>query len=191
MSILKIKRQKIMGQIEAQREALEAKLADYDKVGECWEYRGNRNQDGYGRVYLCATQGRPPTHAFAHRIAYVFRWGVDPLENSVCHKCDNPACVNPAHLFLGSHADNMADMKTKGRSTIGAKNPTAKLTEELVVEIVAKICSGASNKQIALELPVSHSQVSLIRLGKSWTGLLAEIGYNPDEYRRFKRKAAA
>lgn len=157
----------------------------------CWEFQGYRDQNGYGRLYLCANGLSPPKRKyFAHRAAYAFFNGVDPGKKCVCHRCDNPGCINPGHLFLGSHAKNMADMVAKGRSLAGSRNPKAKLTDSVVIAIVEDIKAGKSNTAIAREYPVSHGMVSLIRHGKCWGNLLAEIGYNPDEYRRFKRKAA-
>ena len=87
--------------------------------GECWEWRGWRDPNGYGRL------GKGPRSLLAHRIAKAIAIGVtlDDLALDVCHRCDNPPCVNPDHLFLGTHTDNMRDMRRKGRHRNGQTGP--------------------------------------------------------------------
>lgn len=159
----------------------------------CWEYKGVLSKDGYGKFKIYVGQFEPKKRSFrAHRVSYAYHNGEDPGALSVCHSCDNPACINPDHLFLGTAQANTQDMHSKGRGAPqgGENNPGHKVGEDTVRSIVELIRAGLSNMQIADGLPVTHSQVSHIRLGKSWRALTESMGYDPDEYRRFTRRAA-
>lgn len=134
---------------------------------ECWLWQGARNGNGYGNYRV---PGR--VTVTASRYAYFIatkRW---PGRYLVCHACDTPLCVNPAHLWLGLPADNTRDMVEKGRARNGdrrgSKNPRAKLSEDAVREIKRLIETGLSNTVIAERFSVHHSTVSLIRLGLKW-----------------------
>jgi len=88
--------------------------------GECWNWQARRNKQGYGHFYV-RIGGKPKT-ARAHRFAYQLVNGPIPDGMLVLHHCDNPSCCNPTHLFLGTHADNVADMWSKNRGPSGDKN---------------------------------------------------------------------
>jgi hypothetical protein len=128
----------------------------------CWEWTGARSK-GYGQVRL---NGR---RVGAHVAS--FELNVGPVGGlDVLHRCDNPPCVRPDHLFLGTAKDNVADMMAKGRNRPlrGEANGCSKLTEPEVVAVVARIRAGQSDVVVAKETGVSRSVVHGIRTGRSW-----------------------
>jgi hypothetical protein len=98
-------------------------------------------------------------------MAYELVHGEIPDGVHVLHRCDNPSCVNPKHLFLGTHQDNMRDMSEKGRASRGEKNANAKLSQEQVLEIKA---SAVSSRKLAPLYAVSDRQIRSIRSGQWW-----------------------
>ncbi len=145
----------------------------------CWEWSGSVDSKGYGRIRGAGSR----RHIKAHRVAWFIRHGEDPGEMCVLHRCDNPPCVNPAHLFLGTVLDNTHDMLRKGRdrfvSRPGELNPCAKLTEDEVRGVIRQILAGQTNTAIAKSLSVGHALISRIRVGRVWQHVAAEMGYRP------------
>jgi hypothetical protein len=146
----------------------------------CWLWTGFIAPNGYGH---CQVDKRP--HC-VHRLSYVFAYGPIPPGMMVCHRCDVRHCVRPAHLFLGTHADNMADMVTKRRSPRGLNNSShrfperrpkgerhgmAKLSESDVLHIRSLFAKGLGMARVARESGVSESQVARIRDRKTWKHL--------------------
>lgn len=141
----------------------------------------SRTAAGYGQLTY-RRDGRTFI-AYAHRAAYALETGlpIDGIE--VCHRCDNPACFNPAHLFAGTHKQNMADMAKKRRGNagkrlpigerhwskkrplVGSSNGRSKLTEEQVLTILS---SPLRNVHLSEQYGVSGALVSAIRKGKVW-----------------------
>lgn len=138
-------------------------LACLDRTGECWLWTRARQTKGYGQVRF---RGKETS---AHRVAYQLLVGPIPAGAQVCHACDNPPCCNPAHLFLGSPADNSADMAAKGRGARGDRNGNVRLTEATVREIKRRIAAHEVQGQIARDYAISESLVSGIKHGVHWS----------------------
>ena len=147
-------------------------LAKIKKSSECWGWIGNRNSKGYGQIKLDGVQ------TLAHRVSWQLFKGNIPEKMCVCHKCDNPSCVNPVHLFLGTTKDNMQDMIQKGRSnycggahTYGEKNVSAKITSNDVL-IIRELATHFTQSKIAKKFRISQMQISRIVRGKHWQHVL-------------------
>lgn len=136
-------------------------LANHAKIGECWVWLGSRTSDGYGVMTVGRKQVR------AHRASYEAFNGPIPPGAVVCHRCDNPLCVSPTHLFTGSPADNTADMITKGRrvSVRDAEHPNTKVSHADRDLIRAKRLAGATLTRLAVEHGVSFQTISSICTG--------------------------
>ena len=132
---------------------------------DCWEWTASKRQ-GYGLYSI--KNPRRVTYS-AHRYSFFLAHGYWP--ECCCHACDNPGCVNPRHLFEASHAENMADMKQKGRAIThrGEKNGNAKLTESQVIEIRQRYVNGdVSYATLAKEYEVDPSLIGNIVNKKMW-----------------------
>lgn len=135
---------------------------------ECWEWTGGLNNRGYGVFWITGGQ-----RVLAHRYAFVREVGPISDGLDLCHRCDNPPCVNPAHLFLGTRSDNMRDMDRKGRrrSPRGETHPHSTLSDESVAEIRARYVPGLNRwrrgnaSALAVEYGTTRNHVAAIARG--------------------------
>lgn len=136
--------------------------ARVDKTGSCWEWRGATNETGYG-VFYAGKRYK------SHRYAWESEYGSIPDGMNVLHRCDNPPCVRPSHLFLGTKKDNTHDMIKKGRLVVpglkGEGNANHKLTERDVLEIRASDERGCD---LARRFNVTQTLIYLVRSRKAW-----------------------
>lgn len=144
-----------------------------DLLGDCWEWLGTRTPAGYGSFFLAGKT------RMAHRISYQWANGPIPPHTDICHRCDNPPCVRPEHLFAGSRRDNMQDAKAKGRIASGdghwsrlrpervprgERRGSAKLSNMQVEEIRRLYQPGVRGSQIALARQFSVSPAQVCRI---------------------------
>lgn len=133
----------------------------------CWEWRAARFRSGYARYHA-------EDQVLAHRVAWILWKGAIPDGLCVCHHCDNRNCVNPEHLFLGTHLDNMRDMTRKGRGNrrepkLGERNPASIFTEADIRRMRGLYESGAlSQHAIARRYGVAQGVISNIVNRKRW-----------------------
>lgn len=137
----------------------------------CWEWTASIAGKGYGQIKLPGERRQ----IYAHRLAYLIFYGELPEDRMVCHTCDNPRCVRPSHLFLGSAADNLGDMRDKDRHLRGERNAKAKLTDDKVRHMHRLSAEGVSQGRIAAMMGVSQGVVWRILHGESWAHIYREI----------------
>ena len=140
---------------------------------ECWPWLGTKDKDGYGSIRPAPDKNSER----AHRVGYELKHGPMPKGMLVCHSCDNPPCQNPAHWFIGTNDDNMADMVAKGRhrgNRGDGDNCSAKLTRQQVLEIF--YLRGKERQKItAAHYGIHQRHVSAIQRKIAWTWLLGEL----------------
>lgn len=136
------------------------------KDDECWNWTASCAGKGYGQIKPPKGFGR--RNHYAHRVAFTLTHGGIPDGLEICHRCDNPKCCNPRHLFAGTRADNAADMAEKMRSTWGERSGTCKLTTEQVEELRDELSAGTPQRVIADYFGISQAQVSRIARGEQW-----------------------
>ena len=161
---------------EQMLESVRTRLNKYSTknvVTGCVEWNGCKDKDGYGLLIVSGIAEKK-RNVRAHRLAYLLKHGNVPDEMFVCHKCDNPSCINTEHLFIGTPAENVADMMKKGRYVSGGKphygetNPKAKLTRKQVDGILVLKKFGISAPRIAASLNVNRSTINRIFSGRGW-----------------------
>lgn len=135
------------------------------KTDGCWEWIGSKKDKGYGEMRV---NGKLPS---THRLSYELHKGKIPKGMCVCHSCDNRACVNPNHLWLGTYTDNNhdRDRKNRGADNRGEKSACAKLTWKKVKKIRALYSTGdTTHKELANKFGVHRSAITHIFMGLTW-----------------------
>jgi len=154
-------------------------ISAYQGLSNCWQWTAAQSTCGYGKFALCRDAWT------ASRVAWMLFFDKSADGFSVCHMCDNPLCVNPDHLFLGTRKDNAQDRERKGRGNRpsgenhtsklhpekvkkGSNHPKAKLTENDILEIVNQRLSGRSITNISNQFNISRPSISQILWGWTW-----------------------
>ena len=133
-------------------------------AGDCLMWQGRKSEKGYGVV--CVDGKSVKAHRLALQLSGV-RVGPSDV---VRHTCDHPGCINPAHLLIGTHAENIRDRDERGRTAKGERVHTAKLTEDQVNAIRSAVASGECKAAIARRYGVSRTSVYKIGAGLTWKG---------------------
>lgn len=132
----------------------------------CWTWTAFTTSDGYGRLWALGVNG------YAHRVSWMIHHGAPMPSRMVLHKCDNPRCVRPSHLFLGTQIDNMRDAVAKGRLSPsrnrGEKNGLAKLCEADVRAILKLHRKGRTQRELAERFGVSAATIWYLLDGRTW-----------------------
>lgn len=146
--------------------------AKVERSKGCWLWKGAKGARGYGVFW------RAPFQTSAHRVAWELTYGPIPDGHVVMHLCDNPPCVNPEHLRIGTHLENMADMRAKGRWYLGLPRHVrgerchkAKLTPAQVLELRRRFKAGERPWTMAKELGMDGSTIDALVKGRSWKHL--------------------
>lgn len=165
-----------MGKRKSLQERFESKV-QFAGPDDCWEWQANKNNKGYGMI----RQGGLLPKVLAHRVSYELYREIVPKGLCVLHTCDNPGCVNPYHLWLGTKKENVADMYRKNRANrpsmkgigkpptfYGQDHPSSKLTNEQVIEIRKRSANGETDRGLAREYSLDKSTIRSLRLRKGW-----------------------
>jgi Mor family transcriptional regulator len=167
-----------------ERDSFWSKVAATANPKLCWEWKAGKGDSGYGSFTFKNKEYK------SHRISYYLHYGVDPGDKLVCHSCDNRACSNPAHYFLGTDLDNAHDKIAKGRAGYlkGEEHGIAKLTDSDIMRIRELCNNGVSSTILSKEYEVGVSQIRRIATGQSWKHLPNSGNGNNDNYGEYKTK---
>lgn len=144
------------------RDVAERFWSKVDRSGTCWLWTGALLKTGYGSIRIDGKAER------AHRVAYRLSGGQIPDGLMLLHSCDNPRCVNPAHLLPGTRRDNTRDAIGRGQHAVGEAHKNAKLSKHAVSTIRAALAAGVPGRYLARQFGVGESSISKIKLGLTW-----------------------
>lgn len=145
-------------------------MVDVNPISGCWEWKGVK-RNGYGRTTVGSRKDGTRRSIAAHRLSYLTWVRNIPDGYDVCHKCDNPCCINPEHLFVGTRADNIADRERKGRNVIkiGEEQPLSKLTKKAVKDARwERAYKGTTFQALADKYGVSKKTMQNAVNGVTW-----------------------
>jgi hypothetical protein len=141
-----------------------------DNFNDCWEWQSGKDKDGYGRFYLNSKS------LLSHRAIYECYYENIPFNLLIRHNCDNPSCVNPRHLLLGTYQDNTDDMVFRNRSSFGERNGSSILTNKEVNEILKHLIeNNYTQVQLSKLYDVVPSVISSISTGRTWKKIYSKL----------------
>lgn len=146
------------------------KRVQVDEETQCWNISGVKDKGGYAHVHM-SINGEKQTIGAHRAVAHIFHGlDLDSRYQFACHRCDNPGCVNPDHIFVGTPQDNIADCISKGRFTVrrGEANSSAKISEQDVLTIRKRYADGETQAAIAEDYSMDQTAISMIVLRKNW-----------------------
>ena len=138
-------------------------LTKFKKTKNCWIWEGTMISNGYG--HFCVYHEHP---VLAHRYSWTLFNGKIPKNKYVLHKCNNPKCVNPSHLYIGTQKDNIRDVINNGKFIYGSKHPISKLTEIDIPKIIEFSSQGISQRKIASMFKINQTTIWKIIHGLAW-----------------------
>jgi hypothetical protein len=150
------------------------KVSRINNIDDCWIWVGARHpKKQYGNFFLNGEI------IGAHRVSYIIHYGSIPTDLHVLHKCNNPPCINPYHLYVGTHFDNMQDINKSNRRNdqTGQKNPNHILTDEKVIEMITKIWNNEfiTVREVANYYKVTRENIYYILNGRKWTNITSQL----------------
>lgn len=154
---------------------------------QCWPWDGSTWAKGHGEFFVSPERGKVPAHAYALEVA---TGQPCPVGLEACHRCDNPPCCNPRHIYYGTRQQNVDDMWRRDRGRRGSRHVGAKVTEEIVLCIRRRFAAGDTQPDLAGEFGLTDSTISMIVNGKSWTHVGGPIKTHGRPGRRPTRKVA-
>jgi len=148
------------------------KYTDRRSSSECWNWTGPLLNSGYSQLGVGSESNGTRAVRMGHRISWLIHFGEVPEEKMVLHKCDNRKCVNPNHLYLGTHKENMQDAYNRMTMSRGEQHHNAKLTKEKVIELRNRYADGESIRSLSRSFKLDRATVKAAAIRKTWRQVL-------------------